>query len=371
MADTMVLNTTNMTSICSNYKSKVSSIDLASVDVTSIFEPFTSVGVLTSYVPSLKEALQSIQDNCTSLISILENLVSTQENIDNGAADGAESGYFTDYGSNSGSNSSGGRSNSSGGGQSSSANNNQQSVGLTPTVDPSLQSLATEPGFMQSLMSIATTSPSTITSEERASYLKELLRIKNQNNGNATSIIEATDPTVLQAYLQSILNGELPITNVAQSVTFDILQRIATENNIELTDLFKTENLNDIRSKVEELSEEYITLFNSNNLKTDLLAVYDGTVADVKSDDFISSVRTALDIIALNKDTSAESILAEEQYDSYLKEEIGKVAEALSEIRLMGTKSNDEFVSALTTLFGTNTELFTPAGATTQEEANA
>ena len=37
----------------------------------------------------------------------------------------------------------------------------------------------------------------------------------------------------------------------------------------------------------------------------------------------------------------------------------------------MGTKSNDEFVSALTTLFGTNTELFTPAGATTQEEANA
>ena len=117
-----------------------------------------------------------------------------------------------------------------------------------------------------------------------------------------------------------------------------------------------------IRAKVDELSEEYITLFNSNNLKTDLLAVYDGTVADVKSDDFISSVRTALDIIALNKDTSAESILAEEQYDSYLKEEIGKVAEALSEIRLMGTKSNDEFVAALTTLFGTNTELFTPTG---------
>ena len=363
MADTMVLNTTNMTSICSNYKSKVSSIDLASVDVTAIFEPFTSVGVLTSYVPSLKDALKSIQDNCTSLISILENLVSTQENIDNGAADGAGSGYFNDYGSGNGNGSgSGSGSHSSGGGQSSGVNNNQQSVGIAPTVDPSLQTLATEPGFMQSLMSIATTSPSTITSEERASYLKELLKIKNQNNGNVTSIIDATDPTVLQAYLQSILNGELPITNVAQSVTFDILQRIAAENNIELTELFKTENLNDIRAKVDELSEEYITLFNSNNLKTDLLAVYDGTVADVKSDDFISSVRTALDIIALNKDTSAESILAEEQYDSYLKEEIGKVAEALSEIRLMGTKSNDEFVAALTTLFGTNTELFTPTG---------
>ncbi len=366
MADTMVLNTTNMTSICSNYKSKVSSIDLASVDVTSIFEPFTSVGVLTSYVPSLKEALQSIQDNCTSLISILENLVSTQTVIDNNASDQGSTNYFSDY---SGDRSySSGRSSSSGGEQSSSANNNQQSVGLAPTIDPSLQSLATEPGFMQSLMSIATTSPSTITSEERASYLKELLRIKNQNNGNATSIIEATDPTVLQAYLQSILNGELPITNVAQSVTFDILQRIAAENNIELTDLFKTENLNDIRAKVEELSEEYITLFNSNNLKTDLLAVYDGTVADVKSDDFISSVRTALDIIALNKDTSAESLLAEEEYDSYLREEIGNVAEALSEIRLMGTKSNDEFVAALTTLFGTNTELFTQ---TTSEEASS
>ena len=181
MADTMVLNTTNMTSICSNYKSKVSSIDLASVDVTAIFEPFTSVGVLTSYVPSLKDALKSIQDNCTSLISILENLVSTQENIDNGAADGAGSGYFNDYGSGNGNGSgSGSGSHSSGGGQSSGVNNNQQSVGIAPTVDPSLQTLATEPGFMQSLMSIATTSPSTITSEERASYLKELLKIKNQ-----------------------------------------------------------------------------------------------------------------------------------------------------------------------------------------------
>ena len=376
MADsTLVLNTTNMSTVCSNYKSKVSSIDLASVDVTSMFEPFTSVGVLTSYVPSLKEALQSITDNCTSLISILENLVATQSTIDQGTESGAGTNYFSDYGGSSGSGgysgssgSSGGGGNysSSGGGQTTSTNNGQSTISINnPTVEQPTTSLATDSGFMQSLISIASTSPTALTSEDRASYLKELLKIKNQNNSQVLEVIESMDPTTLQTYLKSILNGELPITNVAQSVTFDILESIAKERNIELTELITTENVDDIRQKVEEMSDEYMTLFSSNNLSTELLSIYDG-VAEGKTDSFISSVRTAVDMIAINKDISSESLLAEEQYEPYLKEEIGKVTEALSEIRLMSTKSNSEFVEALTTLFSENAEVFTKDAATSE-----
>ena len=377
MADsTLVLNTTNMSTVCSNYKSKVSSIDLASVDVTSMFEPFTSVGVLTSYVPSLKEALQSITDNCTSLISILENLVATQSTIDQGTESGAGTNYFSDYGGSSssggysgssGSSGGGGSSySSSGGGQTTSTDNGQSTISINnPTVEQPTTSLATDSGFMQSLISIASTSPTALTSEDRASYLKELLKIKNQNNSQVLEVIESIDPTTLQTYLKSILNGELPITNVAQSVTFDILESIAKERNIELTELITTENVDDIRQKVEEMSDEYMTLFSSNNLSTELLSIYDG-VAEGKTDSFISSVRTAVDMIAINKDISSESLLAEEQYEPYLKEEIGKVTEALSEIRLMSTKSNSEFVEALTTLFSENAEVFTDAATTTE-----
>lgn len=374
MADsTLVLNTTNMSTVCSNYKSKVSSIDLASVDVTSMFEPFTSVGVLTSYVPSLKEALQSITDNCTSLISILENLVATQSTIDQGTESGAGTNYFSDYGGSSGSSSGssgssggGGSYSSSGGGQTTSTDNGQSTISINnPTVEQPTTSLATDSGFMQSLISIASTSPTALTSEDRASYLKELLKIKNQNNSQVLEVIESIDPTTLQTYLKSILNGELPITNVAQSVTFDILESIAKERNIELTELITTENVDDIRQKVEEMSDEYMTLFSSNNLSTELLSIYDG-VAEGKTDSFISSVRTAVDMIAINKDISSESLLAEEQYEPYLKEEIGKVTEALSEIRLMSTKSNSEFVEALTTLFSENAEVFTDAATTSE-----
>ena len=368
----MVINTTGVTSVCSTYKSAISSADLASIDVTSAFEPFTSVGVLTSYVPSLKEALASINDNCNSLCSILENLANTQQGIDDSGKQKTDTGYFNDYGGNNyrGSNRSG-SSNSSGGQQDTSVDNKNQEVGVNaPDVEQSLQQLATDEGFMQALLSIASTSPSAITSEERASYLKELLKIKNQNNQSVVDVIDSLDPSVLQQYLQKILNGELPITDVSQSVTFDILEQIAKENGCELVDLFKGSDLSDHKTKVQSLADEYLTLFNSNNLKTDLLAVYDGTETDKYSDEFTTSIRTTLDIIALNKDTTSEELLSNAEYDTYLKEQVSSVVAALNEIKAVCTKSDSEFVTGLGKILDENNELFTNATTTTTTTTN-
>ena len=68
MGSTMQINTTEMKNICSTFNSKVSSIDLGSVDVAGSFEPFTSQGILTGYVSSLKDALTSISENCTNIM---------------------------------------------------------------------------------------------------------------------------------------------------------------------------------------------------------------------------------------------------------------------------------------------------------------
>ena len=366
----MVLNTTGVSNVCSTYKGKISSIDLGSIDVTAAFEPFTSLGILTSYVPSLKDALSSIQDNCNSLCSILENLVSTQSAIDTSGQQAAGTGYFNDYGGSSGGGTnyggSSGGSTSSGGTQTTTTDNGQQTVGVeSPDVEQSVQKLTTDDGFMKSLLSIATTSPSAITSEERASYLKELLKIKNQNNDSVTEVIDSLDPTVLQQYLQKILNGELPITDISQSVTFDILESIAKSTNTELVNLFKGDNLEDLRTKVAEIANEYLTLFNSNDLNTELLAVYDGTKADTLGEDFTTSIRTTVDMIALNKDVTAEELLSNNDYNGYLHEQITSVVSALNEVKAVCTKSDSEFVTALGKLLDENNELFTKTTTTT------
>ena len=365
----MSIDTSSVSSICSSYKSKISSIDLGGIDVAGAFEPLTSVGVLTSYVPSLKEALSSITENCSSICSLLENLVSTQTAIDNNAASAADTGSFGNYGNYSGSTGgsyggSTGGSTSSGGQQSTTVDSGQQTISIdAPSDDTQLQQLTTDDGFMQSLLSIAKTTPTAITSEERASFLKELLKIKNQKSTGTLEIIESTDPDVLQAYLKKILNGELPITDISQSITFDILEQIAKEKNIELSELITTDNMEDIKAKVQEMADEYITLFSSNDLTTELLSVYDGASLDKYSEEFTTSIRTALDMIALNKDITSETLLSDDQYSGYLNEQLTKVIGDLNEVKAVATQGNDAFVSTITKLISENAEAF--SGTTT------
>ncbi len=360
MSSTMSINTTEINNICSEFNSKVSSIDLGSIDVAGAFEPLTSQGILTSYVSSLKDALTSISDNCKNISSILSNLASTQEGIDDAGKNGAGTTYFgndTGSGNNNGNRS--GNSNGGGGGNhSTGANNGNSNVGVESgsgsNNESQLSEIATTTA-LETLLSILSTSPTAITSEERASYLKELLKLKLQgSNEELAEVIESMDPTELQAYLKKIYNGELVINDATVSVTYDILERISKETNIELTELVSEEKIDTIREKVEAMSQEYITLFNSNNLQADLQAIYDGTGVEGKDEDFVSSVRTIVDIIAINEETTGDQLLLEAGNVDTLKTEIGKVTESLGQLRIMSAGSNDEFISALNNIFSVN-----------------
>lgn len=356
MGSTMQINTTEMKNICSTFNSKVSSIDLGSVDVAGSFEPFTSQGILTGYVSSLKDALTSISENCTNISSILNNLASTQEEIDNNGKDAADSNLF---GNNSNGNNTGGRTGGGGGGtHSTGTDNGGSTVGLTSgsTETSELSSIAST-SALESLLSILSTSPSTVTSEDRASYLKELLKLKLQasDDEELAEIIEAMDPTVLQQYLNQIYNGELAINDATVSVTYDILERISKEVNIELKNLLTEDNMDTIREKVEALSQDYINLFNSNDLRTELQQIYDGTNIEGKDDKFVSSVRTVVDLIAVNQNTTGDALLLEDSNTETLKTEIGKVTESLGQLRIMSTQSNEDFLKALENIFAIDT----------------
>lgn len=356
MGSTMSINTTEINNICSEFNSKVSSIDLGSIDVAGAFEPLTSQGILTSYVSSLKDALTSISDNCTNISSILSNLANTQQEIDNSGKDGAGSNYFGN--NNSSGNNSGNRSNNSGGGggnHTTSTNNNNSTVtvdsGNGSDSQSQLSDLTTTEA-LETLLSILSTSSTAITSEERASYLKELLKLKLQDSdADLAEVIDSMDPTELQSYLKKIYNGELAINDATVSVTYDILERISKETNIELTELVSEENLDTIREKVESMSQEYITLFNSNDLQAELSAIYDGSGVEGKDEDFVSSVRTIIDIIAINEETTGDQLLLEASNVDTLKTEIGKVTESLGQLRIMSAGSNEEFLTALNNIF--------------------
>jgi hypothetical protein len=358
MGNSMTINTTEINNICSTFNSKVSSIDLGSIDVAGAFEPLTSQGILTNYVSSLKEALNSINENCTNISSILKNLADTQQGIDDAGKSGAETDYFG--GSSSGGTRSGGSTYSGGGGggsHSTSADNGNSTVTVN-SGDASTSELSSiaSTSALEALLSILNSSTTTITSEERASYLKELLKLKLQDsNADLSKVIDSMDPTELQAYLKNIYNGELAINDATVSVTYDILERISKETNIELKDLVTSENIDTVRDKVEAMSEEYINLFNSHNLQTDLQGIYDGSNIEGKDEDFVESVRTVVDIIAINQDTTGDQLLLESSNMDTIKTEIGKVTESLGQLRIMSTGTNEEFVSALTNIFTTTT----------------
>lgn len=357
MSSTMSINTTEINNICSEFNSKVSSIDLGSIDVAGAFEPLTSQGILTSYVSSLKDALTSISENCTNISSILSNLASTQEGIDDAGKKNADTTYFGNDTGNGNGNGNGNGSSTSGS-HSTGTNNGNSSVGVQSGEGSNSQSELNEIATttaLETLLSILSTSPTAITSEERASYLKELLKLKLQgSNAELAEVIESMDPTELQAYLKKIYNGELVINDATVSVTYDILERISKETNIELTELVSEENIDTIREKVEEMSQEYITLFNSNNLQQDLQSIYDGTGVEGKDEDFVSSVRTIIDVIAINEETTGDQLLLEAGNVDTLKTEIGKVTESLGQLRIMSAGSNDEFISALNNIFSVN-----------------
>ena len=357
MSSTMSINTTEINNICSEFNSKVSSIDLGSIDVAGAFEPLTSQGILTSYVSSLKDALTSISENCTNISSILSNLASTQEGIDDAGKKNADTTYFGNDTGNGNGNGNGNGSSTSGS-HSTGTNNGNSSVGVQSGEGSNSQSELNEIATttaLETLLSILSTSPTAITSEERASYLKELLKLKLQgSNAELAEVIESMDPTELQAYLKKIYNGELVINDATVSVTYDILERISKETNIEMTELVSEENIDTIREKVEEMSQEYITLFNSNNLQQDLQSIYDGTGVEGKDEDFVSSVRTIIDVIAINEETTGDQLLLEAGNVDTLKTEIGKVTESLGQLRIMSAGSNDEFISALNNIFSVN-----------------
>ena len=282
--NTLILNTSGMNNVCSDFKSKISSVDLTGIDVTSIFEPFTSVGVLTGYVPSLKNALASINDNSVSLINIMKNLVETQSVIDKGTQAGAETDYF--------------RGQSTGGGRSGRGSSGTHSTGVDDG--------------------------------------KSTIDI-NDSTAEDPSVQLEVGLNEMELYFESILNGDVKITDVAESITFDILQRIISEKNIELRELITGENNDEVIDCVEEISQEYLRLFESEDLRTNLLAIYNGDVPDTMSTDFMNSIRNAVDIMALNKGVAVETLLTDNQYESYLNEEINRASNTVSEVKLIIT----------------------------------
>ena len=335
MSKTLKVNTAEIKSFCSTFNSKMASIDLGSLDVANAFEPFTSQGILTSYVSSLKEALSTITEKSASITTVLQQFADTQENIDSSGKVAARANTFnnntnvnpTSYGNRNGNNYQS---------PNTSANNGNSFMSLNH--GDNLEAHNIDNNSLVSFENLSTLLDRELvgtSDEEFVSYLEELEKVK------------------IQAYLTKLESNKITVEHADECITYDVLKAISEELNIQLVDILNKDNIEDVRDKVESLSQRYIDIFNSNNLNTDLKNIYDGNNVEEQDKEFVDSIKGALDVIALKSNMSVDELLKEENEDK-LKLEIDQVKVSIE--KLKSAQTNEEFITLLREIFNIDIE---------------
>ena len=88
--------------VCSQWKSKLASIDLSSIDVESTFDSLVSVGVATSYIPSLKLALSKGEKSTLAAINMVNYAAEEQNGLDQQYNNRQKSGFRNGAGNSGG-----------------------------------------------------------------------------------------------------------------------------------------------------------------------------------------------------------------------------------------------------------------------------
>ncbi len=328
---TLKIDTTEVKNFCNNFNSKMTTIDLGSLDISNAFEPFTSQGILTDYVNNLKKALSTITEKSTSITTVLTKFADTQENIDNAGKRVADANSFSQE-----TNPTGDRNNYNSynyNSQETSVNNGNSEIGINSKhklmeMNHTTESLVT----FKNLSSLLEKDISGATEEEKEAYQNELSKLK------------------IQVLLTKIDKKETKLDQAEECVTYDVLKQISEELNIELIDILGNQNIEDVKTKVENISQEYINIFNSNNLSVDLKNIYEGNNTTIQDQDFIYSIKNMVDLIAKKENISVEDLL-QSQNNELLMQNIGIVKQSLEKLKTTSTSSNKEFIDTLKNIF--------------------
>ena len=332
---TLELKPNNLSEICSQWESKVFNIDISSIDVVSVFSPLTNAGIGTSYIPSLKKALE----NADSLV--LSANQSIKETIEEQVA--TDEKYSREEKSRGTRRSSGGG--GAGGGTSENSgttvNNSNKKVEINKDFIEKVNSLDDEKYIQFMTILGAATNGNLLqylVDENSASKLKELLLASPNIDAELKEMILNMDENELQVTLQHMFTDQSVISDISKSVIYKYTESLASESNV---DMIKATTTAQFYNNVDELYEDVNSLKEKTDLQENAAAIYDGEVDDSLSSNSVKFIRTAIDEIAASNNMTADELLTNTANSEKLKDGLSSLSKDLSFFRTVNTMGDE------------------------------
>ena len=187
--NSLEINPTAIYAICSRYNEMINTLGADTGNVADDFRPLVSCGVLTSYIPDLKDTIDKVILAAKEMVSYIEYFAQEQENIDNNNYDDKNNG--------------GGSNN---GGQDNKVLSDQDIVSLFSSND-----------FLNSLVGIVKQYPNILSDSSMYDKLKELL-LKSNANEDIIKLLNGADSEIIQSTLLKIINGEIVIQGAEEII---------------------------------------------------------------------------------------------------------------------------------------------------------
>ena len=349
------LSPNDIKDVCSQWKSSLTSIDLSSIDVESAFSSLVSVGVATSYIPSLKQALSKGEKSTLATINMINTVANEQSGIDqqyNSRQNG---------GIRSGSDNTGG-----GGG----CPPTSSGVTATPAAlddelaveDPvTEEELVINDEFVDDIKKLNSDSYIELmkylgnidggllpylVDTEYASKLKEYLLASPNLSEDLKKKIMEMDENELQVTLLSIVTDESAISDVSKSIIYKYTELLSSKEGLEG---FKQSDL--FLQNVDRLDEVLEATYTSENVQESLLKIYDGDVEEL-DENLVQFLRSAVDEFCESKNIDYETLLTDSSKSEEVKEYLADLSKTLSyfkAVNSLGSEAAELLYSSLIT----------------------
>lgn len=345
LSDTTIeYNVNNISSICDEWSSKILEADLSSVNVESIFEPLVSVGVATSYIPSLKNALEKIESIILSVSNYVKQAAEEQTDIDE-----KESRKVKETSQR-----------TSGGNYITTKSSDivNEPVAPTPAViddttttnadqDLTIKSAVeyttkmdyeTFVNFMAALGSLGdgkltdylTTEDMTI-----AAKLKDLVLNCPNINEEFKAFVTELEPAAVQVLLQLILTNPDYVTDKSK----ELFNKYIESESLK-TEIVAASKSNALLTNADTMFTEFNSIITKENLLTNLQEIYDGKT-ETTSDETTNFVRTIVDEAAKEKNCTYIEFFSTPSNEEPMKETIEGITKSLSLFRTLNTMDAD------------------------------
>ena len=304
---TLVSDTVGINDACTIWKNTVLSENLSSIDVSSAFSPLVENGIATSYVESLKTALESSEKVILNLINLLSEAAENQDSVDKNERDKVGTRTY------------GGGSGGSGRRTSSDANvdTNQYDVKDVDGKTEIYKEFADYVTKLDDDSKLALlTSLNTILGDNTYNYLykekygeelkKQLLASPNID-AELKTLIKNLDENEVQVLLQNLLTGSNEITEFSNIImsTFD--------------KQFQQEYESASYTCSESISNLYSAIAKQDNVQNYIKELYFGNVTGIDKS-AVSFTKVLVDTLSEQTGISCDELLNDSRYNDPLKD---------------------------------------------------